>query len=124
MIRSSASWKVSSRSTLAFQSARLPYVLMNQDRLSWTWPNALADLHQPAERDLAGEVARRADQEREDDRDLVVADGEERQALGVAHQLPPVRLDRAEALLQVGLLRAARRGTARRPRRSHAAAPG
>ena len=56
--------------------------LMMNDSESCTWPKADDGLHQAAELHLAGEVARRGDQEREDDRDLAVADGEPGQPLG------------------------------------------
>src|SRR3989449_4244775 len=66
-------------------------------------------LHEPAERDLAAEEARGGDDEREDDRGLVVAGREPRQPLLLAHDAPPVPDDVREALAEgpslVGLAR-------------------
>ena len=59
------------------------------------------DLHQHAERERTREIARRGDDEREDDRDLPVEAQHEREPLRVLHHAPPVVADAHEEVLRV-----------------------
>src|SRR5204862_604794 len=62
------------------------------------------DLHQPAELDLLGEIARRRDQERKYRRHLLVAVGEPAQFLAAADNAPPIGDDMGKALVEDGAL--------------------
>ena len=55
-------------------------------------------LHQPAERDLLGEIARRHHDHREDHRHLGVARGEPVQKLAAFHDPPKIVVEEREAL--------------------------
>src|SRR5439155_27291367 len=58
------------------------------------------DLHQPAELDLLGEIARRRNQERKYRRHLLVAVGEPAQLLAPKDDVPPIRDNISEALVE------------------------
>src|SRR5205823_9525137 len=58
------------------------------------------DLHQPAELDLLGEIARRRNQERKYRRHLLVAVGEPAQLLAPKNDVPPIRDNISEALVE------------------------
>src|SRR5207248_6076592 len=57
-------------------------------------------LHQPAELDLLREIARRRDDEREDDHELLIAAREPGQFLAAADDVPPVQHAMREAVLE------------------------
>ncbi len=63
-------------------------------------PEGRGNLHQPAELDLLGEIARRRDQKRKDDRQLLIAAGEPGQLLAPADHLPPIQDAMGEAVLK------------------------
>src|SRR5205823_10296056 len=59
------------------------------------------DLHQPAELDLLGEIARRRNQERKYRRHLLITVSEPAQFLAAADNAPPIRDDMRKALVEV-----------------------
>src|SRR5207237_9552363 len=56
--------------------------------------------HKPAELSALGEIARRRDDEREDDRQLLIAAGEPGELLAAANDVPPIQHAVRKAVLE------------------------
>ena len=74
--------------------------MTNHENASCTCPKCRCSLHQAAELDGPREIARRGDDERENDRDLIVAGAKPGQTFLALHDRPPVAHDVGEARSQ------------------------